>query len=671
MDTPDFQEIWRRLEEIIGSGITVRTLARGVPNYLQWLNEGIAVTTKRGREVLPREWFEDVWMTLLAAKILPLDQFPGTARYRGTAISSILALLPYVDFTVHPRTALFLVDHLFSHGELSDTFGVGLLGGIRFRGNADDPQLVVFITGAALGNTDEHQASHPYRDRWEKGILYYTGEGLTGDQTMTKGNLALSSSIKRGNPVYGFQKQAANQYRYLGRFRVEGVDEEQQPDQNGNLRRVYVFSLRPQAPNEKVELLRYLGSIDDEGPLEDGAAPPTAPAATEKTDTRVFDIAGAFPDLLEAIRTRGFHYEPWQVAAYVTALRTKPFVILAGVSGTGKSKLPALVAEATGGEARLLPVRPDWTDSSDVLGYTDLQGRFRPGPLLALAREAAANPERYYVCIVDEMNLARVEQYFAEVLSRLEDRHPVPSGGFASGLLLNQRLGDSDAEWAQLGLPRNLAIVGTINMDETTHGFSRKVLDRAFTLELSDVDLSAWQRETPSPRPRIAWPVEAWYPRAIRLGGLPDVEDVRGIVQQVIATLTDVNVFLRHAQLQVGYRTRDEIALFVIHARDLSAYFVTVAGERVDPLDLALQMKILPRLVGGSNAVRRALLQLLGWAFDGKPRRDEEEADSVLSAWHASGRTGMIPNARYPVTAARLALMWERLLDEGFTSFWL
>ena len=101
-----------------------------------------------------------------------------------------------------------------------------------------------------------------------------------------------------------------------------------------------------------------------------------------------FDRAAALETLLDAVEARGFIYEPWQVAAYVTALRTKPFVILAGVTGTGKSKLPALVEDATGGTARLIPVRPDWTDPADVLGYTDLQGRFRPGSVLRAAREA-------------------------------------------------------------------------------------------------------------------------------------------------------------------------------------------------------------------------------------------------------------------------------------------
>ncbi|MFM8218327.1 MAG: hypothetical protein ACKOJF_05330, partial [Planctomycetaceae bacterium] len=102
-------------------------------------------------------------------------------------------------------------------------------------------------------------------------------------------------------------------------------------------------------------------------------------------------LDAAVRDLVARIDAQGFVFEPWQVAAYVTAVRTKPFVILAGVSGTGKSKLPALVAEATGAAPpRRIAVRPDWTDSSDVMGYVDLQDRFRPGLVLRSLREAAS-----------------------------------------------------------------------------------------------------------------------------------------------------------------------------------------------------------------------------------------------------------------------------------------
>lgn len=376
--------------------------------------------------------------------------------------------------------------------------------------------------------------------------------------------------------------------------------------------------------------------------------------------------------LIKAIAASGFYFEPWQVAAYITALRTKPFVILAGVSGTGKSKLPALVARITGGEAKLLPVRPDWTDSSDVLGYCDLQGSFRPGPLLELAREASRQRDKHFICILDEMNLARVEQYFAEVLSRIEDRQSSGGGGYKSGPLISISLSEQDAVWRGQGLPPNLAIVGTVNMDESTHGFSRKVLDRAFTIELSDIDLSVWEKVVNGAAEVVPWPVRSWYPRAAHLGALEDLSaESKKIVQEVIQALIEINAFLTQAQIQVGYRVRDEIVLFVLHAREISSAFVTRSGEVVNPLDLAFQMKVLPRIAGGSNAIRQVLLQFLGWAYHGQGFRTEEEATAVNESWESTGRPGSLAGARFPRTAARLCLMWDRLLNEGFTSFWL
>jgi hypothetical protein len=434
------------------------------------------------------------------------------------------------------------------------------------------------------------------------------------------------------------------------------------------------------APYEVVERLLQregLTTIEDVPVVEAGDELETARSLREHPSSddhqeRAFEWVREGARLAQAIKERGFVFEPWQVAAYVTALRTKPFVILAGITGTGKSQLPSLVATATGGESRLVAVRPDWTDSSDVLGYSDLRETFRPGLLLELAREATNHPARHFVCIVDEMNIARVEHYFAEVLSRLEDRRPVEGGGFGSGPLLSQGLPAGQAGWARQGLPPNLAIVGTVNMDESAHGFSRKVLDRAFTLELSDIDLTFWEQETHEPIAPIRWPVTAWYPRAIRLGGFAGLtEDERASIGSVIDVLTNVNASLKHAQLQVGYRTRDEVALFVLHAQDLAPLFVTRTGDQVAPLDLALQMKVLPRLVGGSGAVRHTILRLLGWASGGKILRDEDEADAILQTWETQGRGMALTGADYPRTAARLCLMWERLVSEGFTSFWL
>jgi hypothetical protein len=253
------------------------------------------------------------------------------------------------------------------------------------------------------------------------------------------------------------------------------------------------------------------------------------------------------------------------------------------------------------------------------------------------------------------MNLARVEQYFAEMLSGIEDRAPDPSGGFSAPQLLGQSLAVDDGDWMTVGWSANLAIVGTVNMDESTHGFSRKVLDRAFTLEMSDVDLSLWEASAAAATAPEPWPASAWFPRALRLSDLRGLQaDERKAVEDVIAKLIELNAILTQAQVQVGYRVRDEVALFVLHARDIAAAFTTASG-----------------LAGGSATMRRVIVQLLGWAVDGRASDDEAAMQVHVDKWAKAGRPASIAGARFGRTAARLALMWERLQHEGFTSYWL
>jgi MoxR-like ATPase len=396
----------------------------------------------------------------------------------------------------------------------------------------------------------------------------------------------------------------------------------------------------------------------------------------EGRSARVTGLAEATQQLIANIARAGYIFQPWQIAAYVTALRTKPFVILAGVSGTGKSKLPMQVAELTGGSRpRRVAVRPDWTDSSDVMGYVDLQGRFRPGVVLQELRVASTKKDDYHVCLVDEMNLARVEHYFAEFLSAIEDRRAAAGGGYDSSPILTQTLSDDPEEWQYQCIPANVAIVGTVNMDESTHGFSRKVLDRAFTLELSEVDLrwvSSEDDRSEEEKSPSKWPLSYWHCRASRIRELDGSDPAaQRDVQTAIDTLEHINRVLRYSQLQVGYRTRDEVALFLINARDVTSSFVTRDNEPVDPLDLVVMMKILPRIVGGSNSIRRTLLGLLGFAKDGTPLKADDDPAEIIRVWESDGRPAAYTGARFPRTAGRLCLMWERLEVEGYTSFWL
>lgn len=535
-------------------------------------------------------------------------------------------------------------------------------------------------------------------DEREKGILFAPLRSKDGRVIQ---HWETMKELKVGDIVVHY---ANNALRYVSKITSRAIEtenpHEQEKHKRGRLAKTDYYELNPVVDIQGIaqrilELDISQGPIDSSGRAKQGylfrfnyeglkfiqeSQPSTTwpewasfDNHTENGNTKTeLDYSGMIFSLIEHIASQGFIFEPWQIATYVTALRTKPFVILAGVSGTGKSKLPALISQATGGNCHLIPVRPDWTDSSDVLGYCDLQGQFKPGAMLTIVREAADDPHRHYVCILDEMNLARVEHYFAEVLSQVENRHPDRAGKFFSGPLVCQDLREEEKEWGQLVLPPNLAIVGTVNMDESAYGFSRKVLDRAFTLELSEIHLDLWGNEFDENHDIDEWPVELWFPRAINLNGLKNIsaEDKQKI-DEVIMVLTEVNTILIQAQLQVGYRVRDEVALFVLHAEDIIDSFVTTDKIQVNPLDLALQMKILPRIIGGSTPIRKVVLQLLGWAFEGSKNISEENAQILIEDWDKNGRLTFLENARYPRTAARLCLMWERLVSEGFTSFWM
>ena len=439
----------------------------------------------------------------------------------------------------------------------------------------------------------------------------------------------------------------------------------------------------PEALMAAVDAVRQ---AHDLGNASAGAAPAPRAAPADPEPERVaeraagyvapaWDRAAALERLVEAVAARGFRFEPWEVAAYVTALRTKPLVLLAGVTGVGKSRLPVLVAEATGGRATVVPVRPDWTDPAETMGYTDLAGRFRPGVVLRAAR-AASEDDRFHTLVLDEMNLGRPEHYLAEVLSRIEQRAPAPpapaeAGGWESPPLLAETLGPGDAAWQAVRLPPTLGIVGTVNVDEAAHAFSRKVLDRAFVLELAPGDLADWRAvsadapDQASPQP---WPAGAWAPRAVRLGAL-DVDGADREVERAVGAVAEASALLEPAGLGVGYRARDEAALFVLHAAETPDAFRTAGGEPVDPLDLALVAKLVPRIDGARAAARAAAYGLLGWSVDARPA-DAARASATVDDWQAAGRPSALAGARFPRTAARLARIAEGALDDGVASFW-
>lgn len=395
---------------------------------------------------------------------------------------------------------------------------------------------------------------------------------------------------------------------------------------------------------------------------------PPAPHVPEVTDTGVSPAiqqaltaaAGeSIQDLVDRVigyvKSRGFVFEPWQVAAFITAIRTKPFVILAGISGTGKTKLPRIVADATQAECATVAVRPDWTDSSDLLGFERLDRVFRPGYLLRVAKRAQEEPEEQFFFILDEMNIARVEYYLAEILSDMEELMPDKDGRIMSPPIIPAAHDSKGgAEWAGVCLTDNLCIVGSVNMDETTYGFSKKVLDRAFVIEFSKVELEDIGEAAEQAELKSRWPIDLWKPAALSLSAHPKRGSAE--VGQIIDTLTEINDILEQGQLQFGYRVRDEIVMFCLAAQECLGSFITADAGPVYPLDLAIAMKVLPRIQGGGETIRMVLEGLQAWAssaateIEGEPPSDE--------------KTG------FPFCLIRVEMMLRRWRESGFASYW-
>jgi 5-methylcytosine-specific restriction protein B len=361
-----------------------------------------------------------------------------------------------------------------------------------------------------------------------------------------------------------------------------------------------------------------------------------------------------------SVLAQGFQYTYPDLCNFYLCLRTKPFVILAGISGTGKSLLPRLFARAISAEWRPIAVRPDWNDGSDLLGYVDLEGNFRPGELTGIIEESAQNPDVPYLVVLDEMNLARVEHYLSDLLSVMETRK-LKDGRIVANPILKPVHFRTEADrrrYSGLGWPDNLYLVGTVNMDETTHPFSKKVLDRANTIEFSEVDLKGYQREAGNAVEPIRVANSQFRGLYVHLADAlavePDFAD--GIVDQLVV----INDILQQANLHVGYRVRDEIVIYMVHNRQLELLDEAVA------FDYQLLQKILPRIQGSSQRVRRVLIDLL--KFCGGVDLTTANDDLLARLEEFEVAHDFLP---YPRSAAKLAIMLRRFEEDGFTSYWI
>lgn len=363
------------------------------------------------------------------------------------------------------------------------------------------------------------------------------------------------------------------------------------------------------------------------------------------------------------ISAKGFSYKENQIENLYLSLKSKPFVILAGTSGTGKSKLAKLFAESIDAEYKLVPVHPDWSDSSDLFGHLDLEGNFVPGALTEFISKANSNLNKPHILCLDEMNLARVEYYLSDFLSIIETRHSREGRIITDSILKKESYGNDKTgafeKYGELSLPENLYVIGTVNMDETTFPFSKKVLDRANTIEFSNVDLSFPDNFSTS-EPYKLENIENDFLKSKYLI-LKDCLNHKDYLAKVCSNIEKLNQILVKANLHVGYRVRDEIAFYMLNNQNDDLI------KENDAFDNSIMQKILPRIQGSSNAVKTMLYDLFKYCIgDNKGIQLDQDSmsDSLFDYLNNNSAT-------YKNSAEKIAFMVRRFEEDGFTSFWL
>ena len=387
---------------------------------------------------------------------------------------------------------------------------------------------------------------------------------------------------------------------------------------------------------------------------------------------------------------------------YLTAIKSKPFLLLAGISGTGKSRIVRELARACWDvdseeykahkpkNFEMVQVKPNWHDSGELIGYVSrVSGKadFVAGDFLKFVAKAWEDLETPYFLCLDEMNLAPVEQYFAEYLSVVESRKRNEEGMVVSDPIIypqyeherDENTGELiSKEWYKnlvkellaecpteksfalnkqfmsegISLPQNLVVIGTVNMDETTFSFSRKVLDRAMTIEMNEVNLYGGLTD----RHEVIGKIGNNELVGTAVEGVDVYGENKEVCDTAIGYLAKLNEILEGTPFKVAYRTRNEFLLYVVNNLP---YSMDKEGNKLPQgyviaraLDEITSMKILSRIEGDDTKVKESLLDNLMDAIkDGLSEIAGEE------------------NPVESVSIAKLKEMKARL-NSGYTSFW-
>jgi MoxR-like ATPase len=388
----------------------------------------------------------------------------------------------------------------------------------------------------------------------------------------------------------------------------------------------------------------------------------------------------------------GFNFKEALLDGFLAALISKPFTILTGASGTGKTKIAELLAKHLSDEAAssyaTVPVGADWTDNRNVLGFVNHlrddgmgegQAIFQSTKVLDLLLNADKNPDYPHFLILDEMNLSHVERYFSDFLSVMEQKDGELKLHSEGDLRLLRSQDDKIGVPQALAYPKNLFVIGTVNIDETTYMFSPKVLDRANVIEftVSAEDIGVFLAE-----PKAYQDIER-AEEGIAEGFLDLARKAReadwGTLEEpaskdIAAHLLNLFKILKAGRFEFAYRTAKEVNTYLRVCRHLSTNSAAWdAGSWSEDLDDQILQKLLPKLHGSVGRVGGLLAALAKYCHSGEYL--EPEADSGSSQQNQNrnqlteAATLELDSAQFPRSLEKLQSMIQTLRDEQFVSF--